>query len=71
MTGRCWSSEATPLPGAVILINGKERKTVSWSDNSNTTLTSKKAGKKIRAGDRVQVRNPDGTLSAEFIFTGS
>jgi N-acetylneuraminic acid mutarotase len=57
--------------GAVILINGKERETVNDSQNPHTTLTSKKAGKKIRAGDRVQVRNPDGTLSAEFIFTGS
>jgi len=29
------------------------------------------AGKKIRPGDRLQVRNPDDTLSEEFNFTGS
>jgi hypothetical protein len=34
-------------------------------------LIGKKAGKKIRPGDRVQVQNPDGSLSEEFIFTGS
>jgi hypothetical protein len=32
-------------------------------------LIGKKAGKKIKPGDRVQVRNPDGTLSEEFIFS--
>jgi hypothetical protein len=29
-----------------------------------------KAGKKIKAGDRVQVRNPDLSLSEELTFTG-
>lgn len=36
-----------------------------------TTLIGKRAGKKIKPGDRLQVRNPDHILSEEFIFTGS
>jgi hypothetical protein len=34
-------------------------------------LIVQKAGKKIKPGDRVQVRNPDGSLSEEFTFTAS
>ena len=58
-------------PGAVILINGEEQKTRNDDQNPETTLIGKKAGKKIKPGDRLQVRNPDGPLSEEFIFTGS
>jgi hypothetical protein len=57
--------------GAVILINGEEQKTRNDDQNPQTTLIGKKAGKRIKPGDRVQVRNPDGALSEEFIFTGS
>jgi hypothetical protein len=59
------------LVGAVILLNGEDEKTRNDDQNPSTMLIGKKAGKKIKSGDRVQVRNPDGTLSAEFIFTGS
>ena len=45
-------------PDAVILINGEEQKTRNDDQNPQTTLIGKKAGKKIRPGDRVQVRNP-------------
>jgi len=58
-------------PGAVILVNGEEQKTRNDEQNPQTMLIGKRAGKNIKPGDRVQVRNPDGTLSAEFIFTGS
>ena len=58
-------------PDAVILINGEKQKTRNDDQNPQTTLIGKKAGKKIRPGDRLQVRNPDDTLSEEFIFTGS
>ena len=58
-------------PDAVILINGEEQKTRNDDQNPQTTLIGKKAGKKIKPGDRLQVRNPDGPLSEEFIFTGS
>ena len=57
--------------GAVILLNGEEQKTRNDGVNPQTTLIGKKAGKKIKPGDRVQVRNPDGALSEEFIFMGS
>jgi hypothetical protein len=55
----------------VILINGEEQETRNDDQNPQTRLIAKPAGKKIRPGDRVRVRNPDGTLSEEFIFTGS
>jgi hypothetical protein len=58
-------------PDAVILINGEEQKTRNDDQNPGTTLIGKKAGKKIKPGDRLQVRNPDGPLSEGFIFTGS
>ena len=58
-------------PDSVILINGEEQKTRNDDQNPQTTLIGKKAGKKIKPGDRLQVRNPDGPLSEEFIFTGS
>jgi hypothetical protein len=57
--------------GAVIVLNGEEQKTANDGQNPKTTLVGKKVGKKIKAGDKLQVRNPDGTLSEEFIFTGS
>ena len=57
--------------GAVILLNGEEQKSKNDAQNPQTTLIGKNAGKKIRPGDRVQVRNPDGTLSQEFTFTGT
>ena len=56
--------------GAVILINGEEQKTRNDDQNPKTRLIGKKAGKKIKAGDHIQVRNPDDTLSEVFIFTG-
>ena len=57
--------------GAVIVLNGEEQKTANDGQNPKTTLIGKKAGKKVKAGDHIQVRNPDGTLSEVFIFTGS
>jgi N-acetylneuraminic acid mutarotase len=57
--------------GAVILLNGKEYRTRNDTQNSEARLIVQKAGKKIKPGDRVQVRNPDGSLSEEFTFTAS
>lgn len=59
------------LVGAVILLNGEEEKTRNDDQQPSTMLIGKRAGKYIKPGDRVQVRNPDGALSEEFIFTGS
>jgi hypothetical protein len=57
--------------GAVILLNGEEQKSKNDKQNPQTTLIGKKVGKKIKAGDTLQVRNPDDTISEAFIFTGS
>ncbi|MEW6206832.1 MAG: hypothetical protein AB1631_00590 [Acidobacteriota bacterium] len=53
---------------AVVLLNGREQKTANDPANPATRLICKKAGKKIKPGDRLQVKNPNGALSAEFIF---
>ena len=55
-------------PGAVILINNLSQKTSNDSFNPTTSLIGKKAGKKIRVGDVLRVRNTDGTLSPPFIY---
>jgi Viral BACON domain len=57
--------------GAVILLNGEEQKTGNDVQNPTTTLIGKKAGKKLKPGDKLQVRNPNGSLSQQFTFTGS
>jgi hypothetical protein len=50
------------------LLNGEEQKTSNDPENESTTLIGKKTGKRIKPGDRLQVRNPDGALSNEFTF---
>jgi len=57
--------------GAIILIDGREQNTANDADNQSTMLISKKAGKKIAAGQHVliSVRNADGTLSDDYPFT--
>ena len=57
-------------PGAVILLNGEEQKTRNDDQNPKTTAIGKKAGKKVKPGDKLQVRNPNGTVSQEFTFMG-
>jgi Galactose oxidase, central domain len=57
--------------GAVILLNGEDQLTKNDSSNPQGTLIGKKAGKQIKPGDKVQVRNLDRVLSLEFTFTGS
>lgn len=54
--------------GALILINGATQKTLY---DSRTKLIGKKAGKNLRAGDSLRVRNPDGTSSSEFLYRTS
>jgi uncharacterized delta-60 repeat protein len=53
--------------GAQILINGQAQKTKNDSQNL-TTLIAKKAGRKVRSGDSLQVRNPNGILSPIFSY---
>jgi len=57
--------------GAVILHNGVEQNTKNDPQNPQIALIGKKAGKKVKPGDKLQVRNANGTLSEEFTFTGS
>ena len=57
-------------PGAVILLNGEDQKTGNDEQNPKTIVIAKKAGKKIKPGDKLQVRNPNGSLSEEFTFSG-
>jgi photosystem II stability/assembly factor-like uncharacterized protein len=57
--------------GAKVLLNGQEEKTKNDSDSINTNLISKKAGKKIDVGERVdlQVRLAGGGTTPVFSFT--
>ena len=59
VTGESFSS------GAKLLINGLAQKTAV---ESTSRLFCKKAGKKVRSGDRLRVRNPDGGLSPEVTY---
>jgi hypothetical protein len=61
-----WQSQHT-----VIMLNGVEQATKNDPQNPHTILIGKKAGKKLMAGDKLQVRNPNGSVSRELIFTGS
>jgi Uncharacterized protein related to plant photosystem II stability/assembly factor len=54
--------------GAAILINSISQKTQNDAENSTGRLIAKKSGKKIVSGDKLQVRNSNGTLSNEFVF---
>jgi hypothetical protein len=55
--------------GASILINGSKQKKVSNDESNPTTvLTAAKSGKLVQSGDHIQVQNPDGSLSNEFIY---
>lgn len=58
--------------GAELLMNGKkQKKTYNDETDPTTILVGKKCGKLIEPGQTVtlQVRNPDGILSAEFSYT--
>jgi hypothetical protein len=57
--------------GAVILINGEPLQSKNDSNQPGTTLIGKKAAKKLNSNQpvKLQVRNSDGNLSAEFIYS--
>lgn len=59
--------------GAALLMDGeKQKKTSNDEDNPSTILIARKSGKnRISPGQtvRLQVRNPDDSLSPEFLFT--
>jgi len=57
--------------GAVIIASGNQLNTINDGQNPDTTLMSKKGGKKIKPGEAasIQVMNPDGTMSNTISFT--
>ena len=57
--------------GAVILLNGVAQKTSNENSDPTITLISVGAGKVIRPGDTLRVQDPNGLLSANFVFTGT
>ena len=55
--------------GAELFLNGERQKKVSNdSTNASTGLVVKKLGKRIKSGDVLLVKNPDGFFSNEFIY---
>jgi len=55
--------------GADLFINGeRQRKVSNDSENPGTGLVAKKSGARVRSGDVLQIRNPDGLLSNEFTY---
>jgi hypothetical protein len=56
--------------GAVILVNGTAYKTKADAGRPTEVLKSGKAGKAVRPGDRVSVRDADGRVSNEVTFSG-
>lgn len=56
--------------GAVVEVNGNEQATLNDDDDPSHFLRCKKGAKKIAPGSTatIVVRNPDGTVSAVFIF---
>ena len=57
--------------GSAILMDGEKQKTANDDQNPSTILVGRKAGKWISVGQTVilQVKNPDGSLSAPFSFS--
>jgi hypothetical protein len=58
--------------GAELFLNGsKQKKTANDEVNVTTSLLAAKSGKKVKRGQTVllQVVNPDGSRSEEFLFT--
>jgi photosystem II stability/assembly factor-like uncharacterized protein len=57
--------------GAVIVMDGVDQHTLADDQNPTTILIGKKVGKRIATGQMVhlQVRNPNGAISAVFPFT--
>jgi hypothetical protein len=54
--------------GAKILLNRQEEKTRNDDQSPTNVLIAKKAGKRMRPGDKLLVQNSDGVLSQEFSF---
>jgi len=53
----------------VILLNGEPQKSVNDELSPTTTLIGKKSGRRLKNGDKLQVQNPDGRRSPQFVVT--
>ena len=53
------------------MLDGVEQKTANDSQSPSTRLIGRKAGKRVKPGSHVmiQVKNPDGAASGQFLFT--
>jgi endo-1,4-beta-xylanase len=57
------------LEGAQVFINGeKQKKVFVDTENPSTLIVARKAGKFVKSGDLLQVKNPDGRLSNEYVY---
>jgi photosystem II stability/assembly factor-like uncharacterized protein len=59
------------VAGAVLMMNGVDQKTFLDAQNPATVIIGRKTARKIDSGQtvRLQVRNPDGSISNGFMFT--
>ena len=55
--------------GAVVVLNDEEQRTINDELKPSESLIAKKAGRKIKSGDRVRVRNSNGKVSEELVFS--
>ena len=55
--------------GASLLINGEmQNKVANDTQTPSTSIVARKAGKRIKSGDVLLVKNPDGLSSNEFTY---
>ena len=55
--------------GAQLFMNGeKQRKVSNDPEKTSTMIVAGKSGKRVKSGDILQVKNPDGLFSNEFIY---
>jgi hypothetical protein len=55
--------------GAVLLLNGFSQKTENARKKRTTELIARRSGRIVKSGDKLQVQNPDGKLSPEFLVS--
>jgi endo-1,4-beta-xylanase len=57
------------LEGAQIFMNGeKQKKVFVDEENPSMMIVARKAGKFVKPGDLLQVKNPDGRVSNEYVY---
>jgi endo-1,4-beta-xylanase len=57
------------IEGSQLFINGvKQKKVFPDTENPSTMMVARKAGKSVKSGDLLQVKNPDGLFSNEYLY---